>query len=76
MFDEREYLRDIAHRISEIAGRPEQSEKTAVIRSCNNLKPARPVVFARPENGWPDLHEKWDAIAVRTNGTSRLKIIS
>ena len=59
MFDEREYLRDIAHKISENAGRPEQSEKTAVIKSCNNLNPARPVVFARPENGWPDLHEQW-----------------
>jgi hypothetical protein len=45
MFDEREYLRDIAHKISEIAGRPEQSKKAAVIKLYYNLKPA--------------LHEKW-----------------
>lgn len=59
MNTEREYLKDIAGEIAELSADPIQQERLKLVKACNDLKPIRPVVFARPENGWPDLHEKW-----------------
>ena len=56
---EREYLRDLAKSIAERAADPAQQEKIVAVKACNDLRPTRPIVFARPENGWPDLHEEW-----------------
>ncbi|NQT60828.1 MAG: hypothetical protein HQ557_17810 [Bacteroidetes bacterium] len=59
MFNEHEYIRDLAKQLSQYASLPEQQEKIEIVKACNNLKPLRPVVYARPENGWSDLHEQW-----------------
>jgi hypothetical protein len=59
MMNEREYLRDLAKRLAEHGNKSEQQEKIQLIKNCNDLIPGRPVVYARPENGWNDLLEKW-----------------
>ena len=57
--NEGEYLRDLAKKLAEYGADPIQKDKERICRTCNDLRSERPVVFARPENGWPDLHEKW-----------------
>ncbi|MBI9105079.1 MAG: hypothetical protein JEY99_21875 [Spirochaetales bacterium] len=59
MMNEREYIRDLASKLFDYGSMQEQQEKIKLIKACNDLKPVRPIVFARPENGWSDLHEKW-----------------
>jgi hypothetical protein len=57
--NERDHIRDLAQRIAEYGYLPEQDVKIELIKSCNDLCPVRPIVYARPENGWNDLIEHW-----------------
>lgn len=52
---DRSTLRDLARRVAEIAALEIQKEKAALWRAHNSLKPTRPLMLARPENGWVDL---------------------
>lgn len=52
-------LRDLAKRVLEIARLPEQAEKARLWKSCNDLKPVRPMVFMDPQGGWPELLDAW-----------------
>jgi hypothetical protein len=56
---DRGLLRELAKRVAEIAARPEEAEKARLWRVCNDLRPERAMVFANPQNGWPELHAKW-----------------
>lgn len=52
-------IRDLAKRVSEIAALPDQSEKVRLWTACNDLKPERAMVYADPQNGWPELDAAW-----------------
>ena len=47
---------------------PEQQDKIKLVKACNDLKPIRPIVYARPENGWTDLHKKWGLVQCEDEG--------
>jgi hypothetical protein len=53
--NDRQVLRELAAKVAQIAAMPVQRERTALIKSLNELKPLRPVVLAIPEGGWVDL---------------------
>jgi hypothetical protein len=53
--NDRQVLRELAAKVAQLAAMPVQQERTALIKSLNELKPARPVVLAFPEGGWIDL---------------------
>lgn len=53
--NDRQILRRLAKRVSEIAALPVQRERAELIKSVNELRPLRPVVLAFPEGGWRDL---------------------
>ena len=48
-------LRRLAERVTKAAAQPENIHKRRLWSDCNNLRPQRPVVFADPQNGWPEL---------------------
>ena len=56
---DRDIVRRLAERVREIAGRPEQAEKTRLWKTCNDLEPERPMVYADPQGGWEDLDAQW-----------------
>ena len=56
---DRRIIRDLAKRVADAAAQPEQHEKARLWRVCNDLAPERPMVFANPQNGWPELYAKW-----------------
>lgn len=52
-------IRDLAKRVADIAGLPEQSEKIRLWKACNDLKPERAMVYIDPQNGWGELDSAW-----------------
>jgi hypothetical protein len=56
---DRTLLRDLAHRVADVATLPEQAEKTRLWTACNDLHPERPMVFADPQNGWGEIDAAW-----------------
>lgn len=53
--DERRVLRELAGRVARIAAGPGMKETRRLWREHNMLRPARPVVFCDPENGWNEI---------------------
>lgn len=52
---DREILRSLAKRVSELAARPVEAEKRKLWYDHNELRPTRPVIFCDPENGWNEI---------------------
>ena len=52
---ERDVLRQLAKRQSEIAALPIQADRIRMWKDFNSLKPHRPMVLAYAERGWCDL---------------------
>jgi len=52
---DREILRGLAGKVSELAARPLESEKRKLWHAHNDLKPVRPLIFCNPENGWNEI---------------------
>jgi hypothetical protein len=52
---ERSILRQLAGQVAEIASLPIQAERAGLWQQMNQLKPARPLVLADPQNGWDEL---------------------
>jgi len=48
-------LRDLAETLSELANRPEETEKVKLWTAHNDLEETRPLIFADPENGWNEI---------------------
>lgn len=57
--NDRVLIRDLAKRIAEIANQPDQAEKARLWKTCNDLKPERPMVHMDPQGGWPELVAAW-----------------
>ena len=77
---DREVLRELAHRVAEIASAPEQADKARLWTQCNDLQPERPMVFADPQGGWANIDEAWlrcecDPSLRWIEGTLRRKLI-
>jgi len=52
---ERDILRRLAAHVAELADRPIEAEKRALWTAHNDLRPARPLLFIDPENGWREI---------------------
>ncbi|HQK95512.1 MAG TPA: hypothetical protein PLD23_18590 [Armatimonadota bacterium] len=52
---DRQVLRDLAHRVAEMAATPEHQGRPELWYAQNRLKPIRPLVFCSPEGSWPEL---------------------
>jgi len=52
---DRDVLRRLADRVSQLAARPVEEEKRDLWYRHNALKATRPVVFCDPENGWNEI---------------------
>ncbi len=52
---DRETLRRLACKVSELAARPIENEKRDLWYHHNALEPTRPVIFCDPENGWNEI---------------------
>ena len=57
--NDRSRLRDLARRVAEVAALPEQAERARLWTACNDLQPERAMVYADPQNGWPELDAAW-----------------
>jgi len=55
---DRTIIRDVAKRIADIAALPEQAEKIRLWKTCNDLKPERPMVLAI-QQPWDELCNAW-----------------
>jgi hypothetical protein len=56
---EKDILRDTALRVKEISELSSQAEKIRLWKKCNDLEPARAMIFADPQNGWAELDQAW-----------------
>jgi hypothetical protein len=52
---ERQVLRRLAGKVSELASRPVEAEKRIHWTKHNDLEPERPLIFCDPENGWNEI---------------------
>jgi hypothetical protein len=52
---ERHWLRELAHKVAELAEQPIEEEKKRLWTLHNDLAPVRPMVFIDPENGWNEI---------------------
>lgn len=52
---DRTILKELAHKVKEIADRDDQKEKIALWKDHNMLKGTRPIIFCDPENGWNEI---------------------
>jgi len=52
---ERAYLRNLAHRVAEIAAQPTQEERRRLWYATNGLKPIKPLIFCSPEGARVEL---------------------
>lgn len=52
---EREYLRSLAGKVSEIANKPKQEEKRNLWYRLNRLERVRPLLLVGPEDGWLEI---------------------
>jgi len=52
---EYDVLRDLAAQVAEAAAAPEMAERARLWKSCNALKPERPMLYVDPQNGWREL---------------------
>lgn len=52
---DRTIVRDLAHRVAEIAADPVQEERRRIWYAQNALRPIRPPVFISPEGSWVEL---------------------
>jgi len=53
--EERNYLRDLAKRVAEIAAGPVQDTRREMWYAHNALKPTKPLIFCSPEGAWLEL---------------------
>ena len=53
--DDREIIRELAQRVSEIASLPVQSERRELWKLHNSLQEARPMILIFPEGSWQEL---------------------
>ena len=52
---DRKILRDLAKYLAEASALPIQEERADLWKRHNMLHPTRPLILARPENGWHEL---------------------
>jgi len=52
---DRQTIRDLACRISELAADPDQEERRRLWYAQNGLRPIRPLVYCSPEGSWTEL---------------------
>ena len=53
--EDRRILRDLAHRVAEIAARPEMRERRDEWVRHNRMAPGRPMIYIGPEGAWGEL---------------------
>lgn len=53
--EDRKILRELAHRIAEIADLPAQTERREYWKSHNDLRTVRPMILVFPEGSWEEL---------------------
>lgn len=53
--EEKQYLRELAKRVAEIAALPEQEERKKLWTAHNDRQPIPPLFICYPEDGWGDL---------------------
>lgn len=53
--EDRDILRDLAEKLAQLAGRPEEAAKRELWFAHNDLKTRRPLLLVDPENGWNEI---------------------
>jgi len=59
--------------VAEIAALPQQAEKARLWTACNDLKPERAMVFARPQGGWSELEPAWASLQCEDEALRRFE---